>query len=52
MPIRCPECNSKDLRKAGIIAWKRRYRTPKVMKKQRWLCLDCGLNTINPKGKE
>lgn len=42
-PLRCPECNSTRIVRAGKI-WQGRR------KKQRYQCLACGRHTIKPRG--
>jgi len=44
--MNCPECNSNNLKKAGSVTY---YKQRKPVKRQRWLCKNCGLYTIKPK---
>ena len=46
--IRCPECNSQDVVKAGERTWYRKHKEPHLKTKKAYLCRGCGLTTVKP----
>lgn len=51
LKLKCPDCGSTKLMKSGRV-WSKDKRTNRRRKFQRWVCDNCGLYTIKPRGWE